>query len=61
MYGRLTHVQRLVECGTDPNQRSRGQTALHFAIQNMHVECAKVLLDAKANINSGTEGRSTEW
>eukprot|EP00667_Euglena_gracilis_P032461 EG_transcript_50015 len=51
-YGKLSELQRLLESSADANCRTRGQPALHWAIQEGQIECANELVKAKADLNA---------
>lgn len=49
--GDAPSVEWLLRNGADPNFNSTGATALHTAVSRDHVECARLLLQAGANVN----------
>ena len=57
-------VRYLLERGADPNSRDNaGFTALHLAVGNGWVECARALLEsgAEVNVRTNREGVPEQW
>ena len=62
-YGNETLLEWLLENGADVNtQDTIGFTALHFACQEGHLQCVKILLTGKSNINIPDKyGNTPAW
>ncbi|XP_064395476.1 ankyrin repeat and protein kinase domain-containing protein 1-like isoform X3 [Halichondria panicea] len=56
--GNVGVVLELLECGADPNQADK-DVPLHWAINNGHDEIVRVLLAAKATVNTQTKSGVT--
>jgi hypothetical protein len=63
-YGWLKIVDFLLQRGIDVGERHRGETGLHWAAHDAHVEIVKLLLERKAPIDVEDErwsGTPLEW
>lgn len=45
-------VRLLLAHAADPNAAPRGETMLHYAVENAGLECVKALVEAGANVNA---------
>ena len=58
--GKKDELSQLLKDGTDVDERdAEGRTALHFACGYGEMECAEVLINAKASINVGDGNDNT--